>query len=274
LSEPEPHITRLAYVSDLHINSTVALCPPKIDYDDGGSYHPSPGQRWLWECWNDFIARFYALPGRHIVGFGGDLGELDTKRRTVQIISPNKSTIQEMVTETIAPLVDRAEKVIFIRGTQAHEGRGAWLEEATAKDTDNAVRSTKKVSSWYHFQGRIDDVRFDLAHHASMGEKPANSANKLAEKAELYYYRMCQPLPNVVIRSHNHRKADSGDNFPFMAFFTPAFSLKTEFVYRIGKELTLSDIGGLIFTIDGDRVTYDWVLYPPKDNKRIWAFRV
>jgi hypothetical protein len=107
-----------------------------------------------------------------------------------------------------------------------------------------------------------------------MGEKPANAASKLAERAELYYYRLGKPLPHVVIRSHNHKKADSGDNYSLKAFFTPSWTLKTEFAYRQGHELELADIGGLIFTIEGDKVSHEWVLYPPKENRRVWALKI
>jgi hypothetical protein len=44
----------LAVVSDLHLNSTVALCPPEgVTLDDGGTSEPSRLQRWLWDCWED-----------------------------------------------------------------------------------------------------------------------------------------------------------------------------------------------------------------------------
>lgn len=41
-------MTTLLIVSDTHINSTVAICPSEVELDDGGSYRPSRGQRWLW----------------------------------------------------------------------------------------------------------------------------------------------------------------------------------------------------------------------------------
>jgi hypothetical protein len=274
LSDPEPHITRLAYVSDLHTNSTVAVCPPVISLDNGGTYHASRGQRWLWECLNDFANRFHKLPGRHIVGLGGDLGELDIKRRTVELITPNKATIQDIAIETTEPLVGDADGVIVVRGTPAHQGKGAWLEEAIAQDLTNAIRQSKKIASWYQFQGCIDQGRFDMAHHASMGNVPATAAIRVAEAAVRHYLSLGQPLPHVILRSHNHRKADSGDNYPFKVFFTPSFSLKTEFAYRQGRELQLSDIGGLIFTIEGDRVSHEWVLYEPRENKRVWAVKI
>jgi len=39
----------VAVVADTHPNSTVGLCPPEVELDDGGTYHASKAQRWLWE---------------------------------------------------------------------------------------------------------------------------------------------------------------------------------------------------------------------------------
>ena len=45
----------LAAVSDLHIGSTVALCPPEgIPLEDGGRYQPNPAQVWIWDQWLKF----------------------------------------------------------------------------------------------------------------------------------------------------------------------------------------------------------------------------
>ena len=40
--------TVVALVSDLHCNSTTALCPPVVNLDDRGQYHAGPIQRAIW----------------------------------------------------------------------------------------------------------------------------------------------------------------------------------------------------------------------------------
>ena len=113
----------LICVSDLHINSTVALSPPVVNLDDGGTYHASRGQRWLWECWLDFTERVTGLPGRKVLLINGDMGELDTKRRSNQLITVNKANIQRLVLDTLEPLVTAVDSLIVIRGTMAHTGK-------------------------------------------------------------------------------------------------------------------------------------------------------
>ncbi len=132
-------------VSDTHINSTVALAPPTLQLDDGGVYHASRPQRWLWDCWNDFARRCARMDGKKILILNGDLAELDTKRRSIQLISFNKATIQRLVLESLSPLIDIADVVIVIRGTPAHSGKSAWIEEAIANDlaAPSAVGSSR-----------------------------------------------------------------------------------------------------------------------------------
>ncbi len=262
--------SNIIVISDLHINSTVALCPPRVNLDDGGTYHPSRGQRFLIDAFNDFVLKVQNLEGKKTLIINGDVGELDTKRRSNQLITMNKSTILDMVIDTLAPLVDKVDHVIIIRGTVAHTGKSQWLEEALAGQYDHVVvDKTSKAKSWYHFRGVIGDVRVDAAHHATMGYLPwtaPNSANRVAAMATwLYMVEYKQPPPHLLFRSHNHRCAESNGNYPVRVFFTPAWTLITEYGYRLGRELTIADIGGVI---NGEIIRY-------RENKRrIWAIKI
>lgn len=262
----------LIAIGDLHINSTVAVCPPVVHLDDGGSYHPSPGQRWLNECFIDFTGKVKALPGEKVLMILGDLGELDVKRRSNQIITTNKATIQAIALDTLAPLVDAVDKLIIIRGTMAHTGKSQWLEEAIARQYDHAVHDSRcDNASWYHFRGVIGGKRVDAAHHTSMSGIPGNAPNATVNLAKrviwAYAYEYKQPLPDLVLRAHNHKYADSGGNYEFKVVCLPCWTLTTEYGYRIGRELDLSDIGGVI---NGELVRYR----ARNDTRRIWALKI
>ena len=61
--------TVLAVLADTHINSTVGLCRPAVHRDDGGEYLASVAQRWLWECYQDFLRRTTQLAaGARVIG--------------------------------------------------------------------------------------------------------------------------------------------------------------------------------------------------------------
>lgn len=267
-------------VQDMHINSSIGLCVPSLPLDDGGQYRASRSQRWLWDCWTDFIAKVRSIENhRIVVVLNGDTGELDVRRRSSQLVSPNKATIQRLAIDVLSPLVDIAEAVFVIRGTLAHVGKSSWLEEAIAQDFDNVVPCSEGVASWWHLRHVYSGVRFDMCHHARMGSMmrtQANYANVLAFDTITAYHAMEEVAPNIIYRGHNHRRADSGSNFEkTIAIMGPAWQLKTEFVYRIGGENSISDIGGDIFYCQDGLYEWDPVKYKPKNiGRKVWALKL
>lgn len=270
-------------VSDLHINSTPAICIPVINLDDGGTYHASRVQRALYEdwiaMWQELDDRYPRSSWRRLVFFNGDLGELDTKKRSIQLITLNKSTIQDMVFDTIEPALDWGDTIYFMRGTPAHTGKSAWLEEAIAKDISNVGRCTKKGAvSWWHIRACINDVRIDVAHHASASGTPwtrPNSVVRLASRT-LWHYRVQrqQPAPHLVVRSHNHKELHI-ETEGLEARFTPAWTMLTENGYRMGFENDLTDIGALVAECKvGGELTTKSIRYRPKGENRIWALKI
>ena len=269
--------TLIIACGDMHINSTVALCPPSVNLDDGGTYHASRVQRWLWDCWLDQAERVKVIEARRkVLILNGDLGELDTKRRSTQLISANKAVILSLTLDTLAPLVDVVNEVIVIRGTMAHTGKGGWLEEKIAQDLDGVIRpgKAKSPASWYHLRGVFSGVRFDVAHHAGMGSLPWTEKNAGNKAASIIMWRyaidMKQQPPHVALRSHNHRYSDSGGNYETLAVLMPAWTVKTEFAYRIGAENQVADIGSELFYCDNGEYRHERIPYKAREAKRVW----
>jgi hypothetical protein len=271
----------LAVVSDLHINSTVALSKPLLNLDDGGTYYANRTQRWLWDNWLSLwngLGIQYDTSWRRILVINGDMGELDTKRRSVQLITPNTATIQRLVIDTISPAVDWANQIYIIRGTPAHVGKSAWLEEAIAADLDNVVRYHQEApASWWHLRATCEGVRLDIAHHASMGGRPwtrQNAANGLAAKI-IWQYEIDrkQPAPQLIIRSHNHTCVSARMNGTEV-WFTPSWTTLTEHGYRGGFENELAHIGAVVCECEaGEQKSYK-IMYEPKDNRKLWALKM
>ena len=270
-------ITSVIGVGDLHTNATISLAPPSIQLDDGGTYRSSRPQRWLWECWLDFWQQAGKLPGRRVGVFNGDLGELDTKRRSNQIITANKATIQRMAITVLEPALDVLDAVYVLRGTLAHSGKSSWLEEALANDITINIPSPT-AASWWHLRAMASGVRFDVSHHASMGSLPwseQNSANKIASIIVWrYLINMKQPSPDIPWRSHNHRYADSGGNYETFAVCLPCWSLLTEFAHRTGKENDGPNIGGVWEVCQDGKHSYEKRIYIPRETRRVWALQM
>ena len=107
--------TTLAVIADTHINSTVGLVRPQINLYDGGTYKASRAQRRLWDYWLDYWG---SVPkaDRIVAILDGDIIEGDTKHRSKQIITKNRSTIIRMAIETLEPALDVCEAIYVIRG--------------------------------------------------------------------------------------------------------------------------------------------------------------
>ena len=263
-------------VSDTHIGSTVGLCPPLVNLDDGGTYKASTAQRWLWECWLKFSSRVKTIADANHgatvnLVVNGDAIEGDTKKRSNQVITRNRANILSLATDTLKPLVDISTRAFFIRGTAAHVGKSAELEEELASDCTITEPASDSVSSWWELSAEFSGVRFDISHHGRVGGMPWTRANPLGTlivRTTLAYLEMGQPAPHVVVRSHNHKYASSGDNYPMLAVATPAWQLATEYTHKLGIPEP-ADIGGVIFTCDKGEYTWEKAIYHPKP-KKIW----
>ena len=259
---------RVIVVSDMHVNSTVGLCPPRVVLDDGNTNIFSPQQRVLWKAWLDFCDKAHDTKDPVTVIINGDLVENGDK--SIQIITRNKANIKSMAIDVLSPLIDKAEKVFVIRGTEYHVGKSASLEEDIAKDLDNAVRCNKGAVSWWHLRTKISNVRFDIAHHISMGGLPwteKNAANKLSAVLMYQYAEWGELPPQVAIRSHVHRVSDSGMNYPIYSITQPCWCMATSYVHRIGGSNARPHIGGMIIDCDNGKYNVTVERYNPYREK-------
>ena len=250
----------LILTGDHHTNSTVGLCPARITLDDGGTYTPNKTQRWMWtfwnECWKE--AKLYTEEAESVTWIiNGDMVDKDHKQRSYQYITGNPATIVGMTIDALAPGLEVADQVLVIRGTEAHVGTNANMEELVADDIDTVIRNKEgSTASWYHYRGVMDGLRIDVSHHTSMGSLPwtsKNAANKLASSTFMNYCLVNQKPPHLVMRSHVHQHADSYDNYPVRAIIQPAWQTMTSYGAKLDPN-RISDIGMIIFLIEDGKI--------------------
>ncbi len=263
----------IGFLSDLQTNSTLALCPPVVNLDDGGTYHASRIQRQLWHDYMDFRDRLITAKadGDLYLIFNGDLHDGD-HHQTAQIITRNIATMQNIAADVLDPLAQIADKMFLVRGTEAHVGKSAAMEENIARDM--GFQKNGKVYSWWQLLARFKSHWFDIAHHTSMGSTPVgkgNAANKLATETIFEYANRGQKPPDYVVRSHVHRHADSFHNYVTRAIILPCWQYNNAFAHRIapGK---LPDIGGMIWEkADGKEPVVTPVIYElAKEREVVW----
>lgn len=261
----------IGFLSDLQTNSTVALCPPRVQLDDGGTYHYSRLQKQLWGDYLDFRDRLLSAKGdgELYLIFNGDLHDGD-HHQTSQIITRNKATMQNIAAEVIEPMAYIADKMFLVRGTEAHAGESASMEEDIAKDFDFEANGEKR--SWWQLISYFMNKKFDIAHHTTMGSTPVgkgNAANKIAVEAIFEYANRGEMPPDYISRAHVHRYADTYKTYISRAFILPCWQYRTAYVHKLstGK---LADIGGVILEMEtGKEDILTPVIYKPKKSEEV-----
>ena len=261
----------LAVVSDLHVGSTLGLIPSSgADLDDGGHYRPNDAQLWLHSCFVNFTQRVRASVKRgdqlHVI-VNGDAVDRITK--SAQVWSVNDVDVIRAAVNVLGPLREMVKGGGFfvVRGTETHVGLSGALEEALAVQlratpwpADAATRSV------FYLRLQLSGVGIDVAHHGRAGTHEWTRTNPLGAMAvnlALEYAKHDERLPALAIRSHTHRYADSGDNFPIRMLATPAWQLQTAYGQKIAPG-RLPDIGGVLVACEGGRADVTCVRYLPQ----------
>lgn len=271
--------TILAVVSDMHIGSTVGLCPPKTRLDDGGFYIASSTQRAVWKAWLEYWDMVATIKrnrnARVITVFNGDT--VDRNKHTAhQSITTNEATVIAVAAEALRPAVRVSERLCMIRGTAAHVGRGANLEEQLSNEyADDFLILDRQAGTrtWWRWFPEIEGVKFDIAHHpATSSRRPWSkdaAAARLSAILRVEYLEAGLDVPDVAIRAHMHKAASSGRFGKPETFAMPSWELNCHFAHRLGSTPPVEPVGGLIFVLENGE--YDVALKTWKARTRkIW----
>lgn len=271
----------IAVTSDQHAGSTVALCPERIALDDGGAYHASKVQRWIWERWLAYWQRVAEV--QRCVGgelwqvFNGDAVEGHHHRNT-HVIANNPNAQALVWTEAVrVPLALKPSRLFMVRGTEAHVGSEGSAEERIAE----GLRRDKRpivgdpetgTASWWHLRMQVQGLLLDFAHHGRTGQREhtrASNATLHAHDIFLSHVKNGERPPDLCIRSHFHRFNDSHDACPTRVVTIGAWQMKTGHVHKIAAD-TIADVGGAIIVIKDGQYTVEKVCYKP-ERGTVWT---
>ncbi len=265
----------LAHVSDIHAGGTTALCPASVSYDDGGEYHASKPQRWLFQCWEQYWAKAEAkrreLHADLYAVFNGDLVE-GAHHRTTQIISENPNAQAAVVTACMAiPLALKPDRILVVRGTEAHVGQSASAEERIAdglrRDKRPVISDPEtRTASWWHFRGEMQGVRVDITHHGRTGQREhtrGSAAVLHAHDIFLSHAKDGDRHPDLCLRGHHHRFNDSYDACPTRVVTSGAWQLATSHVHKVAAD-SMAGIGGVLVTIDAGAYEVEKIQFKPE----------
>lgn len=270
--------TSIILVADTHIGHRVGLAPPSVTVGDGWQAKPPMYSRKVWkyfvECCGE--AKEFTKGTKRLLFLVGDTIDCDIKRRSNQYITNSKSEVLEVAVDALAPLYEWVDNVIVLRGTDAHTGKDGELEEMFAADLDHAIPD--KITgnaSWQYFAMSVDGYRLDAAHHTTMGGRAwtfANAANFLAADTMMEYTLRSDKPPQMVVRAHVHRAADSFDNYDTRAVILPCWKLLD--TYGIKRKPTRAPhIGMMAFVIEGGEIVREkkWIEKMSQFPQRTWS---
>ena len=261
----------VAVVNDIHANSKVAVCPPRVQLDGGGEWPANRRQQWLYrDVWEPYWDEIWQVKKRLkwplFIVLGGEAAD-DNKHTKTELISHNKADQLRIPMKLLETALEIGDFVIVIRGTEAHVGGDSWMDEKIGEDIQGDIHVIKTPDgdcSWYNFRGCFGGVYFDIAHHPGHGSmRPwtkGGEANRLAADI-LYRYvehnmamrrqgtrELALELPDVVLRGHIHIASDSADNHPIRAIMNPSWQLTSGFGHRLGGKWL--PVGGMYALCD------------------------
>jgi len=267
-------VTKTVFViSDLHIGSSVAMLPDNAYIYDDVRVEPSDAQKWLKRVWNTVLERAFEIAGNDeiVMVFNGDLIDGD-HHGTYQLVVADQLQQVMMANDILEPVIDRADKVLFTRGTPSHVGREGRYDEMIAKNFDGEKLGTESHSHW-HMKIDVDGVRFDFSHFSTQSgiyRNSGNAINQLAAETTMSYFMNGEQPPHYTVRSHRHVYKSSGDNFPTEAIQTPAFQLGTSYVLSGRNPNSLADIGMIVFKCNNGKGTKHVLKTKPR-TKKTWT---
>lgn len=272
MTKPRPSQSKSAQVvivSDLHVGSTLGLSTPEMALGDGGTYKANSLQLAAWEYWEKVFwpeVHARAKTRATIVVVNGDLVD-GNHHGTTQIQTPDPLQQINWAAQILTPIASRYP-VYVTRGTAAHVMAGGAADEMIAKLIGARIPDpAKAVRSAYHLRLEYYGTLLDFAHHGpGPGKRIWTYGNELRSYARTILLDaliarstdQSVRLPDAIIRSHVHHRThetihDYGKTCE--GIITPAWQWKTEFAHKVVSHEDIADVGGVILSIDGGRIS-------------------
>lgn len=205
----------LLILGDTHIGSDGGLCPPQGFRRDSGVRMPqNRGQQFSWAAWEEAKAwvRQVIKDEPFDALLGGDLVDGMHHNSTTEM-SDNINDQESAAVEILAPMIEGADRVFGIRGTEAHVGQAGQSDERICRalgcvpDDDGRYA---RYDLWYRLGRKDGPLVHDLHHIGTVGTQAYESTAPMREYAEacIEAARMGMQPPDVIVRHHRHRGLD------------------------------------------------------------------
>lgn len=242
--------TKIIVISDMHVGSKRGLCPPKVEFFDGGVYKASRLQR---RVYKEYVASAKKHDKPDVLFYLGD--GIDGKHKR-NYGHPVWNTDPQIQAETCADLINmwRARKVYMVHGTNYHVSiEGTQAEEWMARNVRLAQRGPDNRMAPPSRYVKVEDVTFHLGHHiggTSVYQYRATPPAREMAKGLMASALNLAPEADVILRGHVHHyyQIDDGTH---KAVICPCWQLQTDYEAAKNPQGWLSELGFLEINVDG-----------------------
>jgi hypothetical protein len=250
-------VRNIIVLSDTHVGCKLALCHPDgAVLDEGGVYKPSRLQLKLWSIWEQFWGEWVprATKGEPFaVVHNGDALDGSHHQATTQW-TQNLADQRLHAERILSPIVEKCEgRYWHIRGTEAHVGKSGTEEEQLAKALGAIPNADGQHARWELWKQIGGHGLIHFTHHIGTTSSSAHETSAVnAELASAFNEagRWGNEPPQIIVRSHRHRCCEIRMPAKWgyaTALVTPAWQLKTPYVYKIpGGRNSTPQIGGAL----------------------------
>jgi hypothetical protein len=252
-------------ISDLHIGSTVGLCPTSVRVVDGGTYSPNPFQKTLYKYWCNFwkvyVPQTIEGATKVILVVNGDIID-NVHHFTVNILSNSIQVQEAAAIKTLKKIRElcpiKIDEIYFVAGTEAHSGAAAECERRIAIALDGLPDTSGDVLPFQRWMD-VNGTKFHFAHTISTTSSAAYESSAPMRELVASMVEATQwgrQMPDVLVRSHRHRFIEvpiPTTKGRIRVVVTPGWQLRTPFVEKIDR-MRMPHIGGVVFLVEKDKV--------------------
>ena len=222
-------------ISDTHCGSSKALLAPDAFSIETGPIPQNALQKWMWAKWLEMWDYIDTLPGDFDVIVNGDAIE-GFHHRATEVLGVTPYDHVQMFYDVFDPIAQKANRVWFTRGTEAHTG--AASEDGIAKHYRGCSVTREPLLAADAIHMKREGVPCAFAHHMPATSREWLKATPMGTALAQYQLARARgghEPPRLLGLAHSHvcrvyRDESAG---PAVVFVTPAWQGPTRYTHRL-----------------------------------------